>query len=203
MVERYFRSVGMISGGFFHKGIDAFIFPFRFEETRDGDEYDVTEPRNGPAATVTGLELAFQNQLRFLPAPFDGLGFYANYTFTSSSADLPDRDGEDLRLPGQIRHSGNVAASYEKAGFSARLALNFRDGFLAEVGGEPAEDVFVDRHHQVDLSVSHAMTPSIRVFADVLNLTNQPLRAYEGTTDRPIQEEYYRSWATFGLKFGF
>ena len=81
-------------GGFFHKSIDDFIFPFRFEEDRGGDSYDVTEPQNGPTASVTGVELAVQNQLRFLPAPFDGIGLYANYTFTTSSAELPDRSRE-------------------------------------------------------------------------------------------------------------
>ena len=29
------------------------------------------------------------------------------------------------------------------------------------------------------------------------------LRYYEGTTTRPIQEEYYRWWATFGVKMNF
>jgi hypothetical protein len=38
---------------------------------------------------------------------------------------------------------------------------------------------------------------------DVLNLTNAPLRYYEGVVNRPIQEEYYRWWATFGVKFNF
>lgn len=37
----------------------------------------------------------------------------------------------------------------------------------------------------------------------LLNLTNAPLRYYEGATSRPIQQEYYRSWVTFGVKFNF
>lgn len=40
-------------------------------------------------------------------------------------------------------------------------------------------------------------------FVDVLNLTNAPLRYYEGVSNRPIQEEYYRWWATFGVKMNF
>jgi len=36
-----------------------------------------------------------------------------------------------------------------------------------------------------------------------LNLTNAPLRYYEGTWDRPIQEEYYRWWLLFGVKANF
>ena len=199
MAERYFRSVGLVSAGFFHKSIANFIFPFRFEEERAGESYDVTQPQNGQTASVTGVELAVQNQLRFLPPPFDGIGLFANYTFTTSTAELPERTADSLHLPGQVRHSGNLSAWYEKGGFSARVALTFRDRFLSEVGGEAAEDLFVDRHHQLDLSVSHSVTRSIRIFADMLNLTNRPLRVYEAKVDRPIQEEYYRSWATFGV----
>jgi hypothetical protein len=40
-------------------------------------------------------------------------------------------------------------------------------------------------------------------FADFLNLTNAPLRYYEGVTTRPIQEEYYRWWASFGVRMNF
>jgi TonB-dependent receptor len=203
MAERYLPSVGVISGGVFYKSIADFIFPFRYEEDRNGDSYDVTQPQNGPGASVFGLELAVQNHLRFLPAPFDGLGIYANYTFTDSSAELPERDEPSLPLPGQAQHSGNLAVWYEKDGFSARMAFTFRDGFLSEVGGDADEDLFVDAHYQMDLSISHAVTPRVRLFADLLNLTDRPLRVYEGTSDRPIQEEYYRWWTTFGVKFGF
>ena len=150
--------------------------------------YEVTQPQNGESASITGLELAVQNQLNFLPAPFDGLGVYANYTYTTSSAHLPDRSDKQ-RLPGQVRHSGNIAGWYEKGGFSTRLALNFRGSFLSEVGGDAAEDLFVDQQYQLDLSLNHAITRSVRLFGDVLNLTNEPLRVYENVVDRPIQEE--------------
>ena len=152
---------------------------------------------------MTGLEVAFQNQLRALPAPFDGIGLYANYTFTDSEAAVPGRESEALILPGQTRHVGNVAMWYEKSGFSARMSLNFRGSALFEVGDDPAEDVFLDSKHQLDLSISQALTENIRAFFDVLNLTDQPLRFYEGTEDRPIQEEFYSWWASFGLRFNF
>lgn len=203
MLEHYFQSVGVISGGFFYKNLTDFIFPFTFGETRNGDLFDVLEPRNGEAARVSGVELAFQNQLRMLPAPFDGIGVYANYTFTDSDATLPERAEDSLRLPGQARHVGNLAASYEKAGFSARASLNFRGRTLFEVAEDAAEDIFLDANHQLDLSVSQALTGNIRLFMDALNLTNQPLRFYEGSTDRPIQEEFYSWWMAFGARLSY
>ena len=203
MLEHYFQSVGVVSGGVFYKSLTDFIFPFTFGEARNGDLFDVLEPRNGEAARVTGVELAYQNQLRALPAPLDGLGVYANYTFTDSDAMLPERSGDSLRLPGQARHVGNFAVSYEKAGFSARASLNFRGRALFEVAEVAAEDVFLDVNHQLDLSVSQALTGNLRIFVDALNLTNQPLRFYEGSPDRPIQEEFYSWWMSFGARLNY
>ena len=38
----------------------------------------------------------------------------------------------------------------------------------------------------------------LRVYVDVLNLTNEPFRRFEGFKNRPVQEEYYRWWLTAG-----
>jgi TonB-dependent receptor len=203
LAEHFFPSVGLISGGVFYKRLDDFIYPFTFEQDRGGETFDVSQPLNGDEATVRGLEVALQNRLSFLPAPLDGLGFYANYTFTDSETEFPGREGEKATLPGQPKHSGNVALSYEKAGFSGRLALNFHGDYIAEVGGEPSEDVFKDDHAQLDLALSQRIADRWRVFVEVNNLTDEPLRFYEGTEDRPIQEEYYSWWGTFGLKWTF
>jgi hypothetical protein len=51
--------------------------------------------------------------------------------------------------------------------------------------------------------VSQRLTKNLRLYVDVLNLTNAPLRYYYGSPNRPIQEEYYRSWAFFGLRANF
>jgi TonB-dependent receptor len=202
LAERYFRSVGLVSGGLFYKRMNDYIFTFRFNETNFGEVYEVTQPRNGETATLWGVELAVQNQLRFLPAPFDGLGIYANYTWTDSNATYPDR-ATDSTLPGQSKNLGNVAVWYEKYGFSAKASWNFHGKYIEEVGGDAAGDVYYDTHTQLDVNLSQRIGKRIRVYADVLNLTNAPLRYYIGTTTRPIQQEYYRWWTQFGVKFNW
>lgn len=202
MAEHYLQSVGIISAGIFYKNLTAFIFPATFSELRGAERFDVLEPQNGADARIAGLELAFQNQFSALPPPLDGLGLYANYTFADSNARFPERERQE-RLPGQAKHSGNLSVWYEKRGFSTRVSLNVRDRWLAEVGDEPARDIYLDSHQQLDVSVSQALTTHIRVFADFLNLTDQPLRFYEGSVDRPIQEEYYSWWTGFGARFSF
>ena len=108
-----------------------------------------------------------------------------------------------MNLPGQSSHVGNLAVSYEKAGFSFRTAWNFHGGYVDTVGEAEADDVYYDDHVQVDINASQRLTKNIRVYADFLNLTNAPLRYYQGTWDRPIQEEYYRWWMMFGAKVSF
>lgn len=202
LVEHYVRSVGVMSAGVFYKRLADYIFPSRFRETAFGDSYDVLQPRNGDSASLWGVELAFQNQLRFLPGPLNGFGVYANVTLTDSSARFPGRTS-DSTLPGQSARLGNLAFWYEKRGFSARSSWNFHGKYIEAVGGSAATDVFYDNHVQWDLSFSQRLLRYARMYVDVLNLTNAPLRYYEGSPNRPIQEEYYRWWATFGVKLNF
>ncbi|MGE0392676.1 MAG: TonB-dependent receptor [Vicinamibacterales bacterium] len=199
LFERYFTSVGVVSGGIFFKRLTDYIFPFRFQERAFGDLYQITQPRNGDAATLWGAELAFQNQLRFLPKPFDGIGVYANYTMTDSTATFPDRTG-DSTLPGQSRHLGNLSLWYEKSGFSGKASWNFHGKYIDQVGASAAEDVYYDNHTQLDVNISQRVFKKAQIFADFLNLTNAPLRYYIGITTRPIQEEYYRWWSRFGVR---
>jgi TonB-dependent receptor len=202
LLEHYLPTVGVISGGFFYKRLHDYIYPFRTREAIFDDRYDVTQPLNGESASLWGAELAFQNQFRSLPAPFDGFGIYANYTWTDSSARFPDREIE-ATLPGQSTHIGNFAVFYEKYGFSARSSWNFHGKYIDAVGEAAAADVYYDNHTQWDINVSQRVTRHIRAFADFLNLTNAPLRYYQGASNRPIQEEYYRWWTMAGVKVSF
>ncbi len=212
MFEHYLSSVGIISGGFFYKRLSNYIFPFTFEEDRpvsgpNGpiDTFDIVEPRNGDNANLYGIELAFQNRFSFLPKPLDGFGVYANYTYVKSETIIPGEGlnsvGRKAALPGQAKNVANFALSYEKFGFSGRASWHYRDLYLSQVSNDPLRDIFIDDHLQFDVNLSQKITKNIRVFADFINLGNRPFRVYEGVSTRPIQEEYYRWWATFGLKY--
>jgi TonB-dependent receptor len=202
LAERYLSAVGVVSGGFFYKRLSDYIFPFTFSQDMDGVRYEFHQPQNGRSASLAGAEVAYQSQLRFLPAPWDGLGLYLNYTFADSSAAFPGRD-ETSTLPGQSRHVGNAAVWFERWGFSARASMNFHGRYIDEVAGAADEDEFYDTHRQLDLSISQAVNPRVRLFVDFVNLTNEPLRYYVGVPTRPKQEEYYRWSANFGLKASF
>lgn len=207
-LEYYLPSLGMVSAAVFHKKIDHFSYAITVP---GGDPafptYDLITYRNGSDGKVSGLELAWQQQLRMLPAPFDGFGLMANVTFADSEATYPTRPNEKLPFIGQSDLTGNFALTYEKRGFFARLALNWRDAHLREdepIGGSATGDLWIDDFMQLDLSTAYRFNRHLEVFLDFANLTNEPFRVYQrggGQPDRFVQFEEYGWTANFGLRW--
>ncbi|MFC5285001.1 TonB-dependent receptor [Pedobacter alpinus] len=215
MFERYFGSVGIVSAGLFHKQLDDFIYnrilfnsPYPLTGTPSITGIDVVQAQNGNDAQVSGLEFAFQRRLTFIPVLKD-FSVYLNYTYTHSKANIQSRGAdeananttEEIRLPGQSSNVGNASLAYEGKKFSIRTSLNFNGEFLSEVGGTKEEDIYVKSRLQFDASASYAINNRIRLFTEVLNMTNQPLEVYQGNKSQTIQREFYSFWTRFGLKF--
>ncbi len=199
--EHYFQSIGIVSGGLFYKQIDNYIY-FGVSEISGGDfdGYESVQPVNADNTTLFGFELNWQQQLTFLPGALSGFGIYANYTFTDSKTKVPGRE-EEISLPGQAQHIGNIALSYEKYGFTGRISANFNGEFISEVGDSPEEDIYYDNHLQLDVSASYRLMENLSIFAELINLSDAPLRYYQGETTRPISQEYYSWWSHVGVKF--
>jgi TonB-dependent receptor len=207
-VERYFQSLGMISVSGFVKEIKDFTYQATLPGVDPATGYTLTSFVNGPRGNITGLELAWQQQLRFLPSPFDGLALFANYTRSSSKATYlrsATNTFENAPFIGQSSAIGNVALSYEKKGLFVRLALNFRNPRLREdepIGASAAEDRYVDFHRQLDLTASYKVNRNWEVFGEVLNLTNEPFRvAFGEKRTRFLQFEEYDWSANFGVRW--
>jgi TonB-dependent receptor len=201
LFEHYLASVGIVSAGAFYKQLENNIFLSALRETIDATEFWVTQPINAERGWLRGFEFAYQNRFASLPSPFDGLGLYLNYTYGDSKSSYPNRP--DTQLAGQAKHVGNLAVSYEKGGFSGRVSVNYNGKSIFAVGDAPETDQWVDNHTQLDLSAQQRISDKMSLFLEVINLTNEPYRIYEGSTNRPLQEEYYRWWGTIGLKLNF
>ncbi|MEO1053231.1 MAG: TonB-dependent receptor [Bacteroidota bacterium] len=204
-VENYFKSIGFVSLGYFNKSIDDFIYTGVGEVVINGEDFDVFQPFNGGDATINGVEVAIQRQLDFLPGALKGFGIYANYTYTNSTAaGVANEDGDlrnDLDLPGSADHLFNASLSFETKKLVLRASINFSSDYIDEVGGDAFSDRYYDKQTFVDFNASYAIKPNWRIFGEAINLTNQPLRYYQGISDRTMQEEFYSSRYNFGVKF--
>jgi len=208
MAENYFQSIGLLSAGAFYKDIQDFIFISRQRDFNDDlvTNYDLFQPRNGANATLYGFEVAIQRQLDFLPGIWKGLGIYANYTFTESDATgISNEDGElrDDRtaLPGTTPHMFNASLSFETEKLVLRASINYADAYVDELGDDPFTDRYYDQQLFIDINGSYAFTPQWRFFVEVNNLTNQPLRFYQGVPEQTMQVEYYNVRMNAGIKF--
>jgi TonB-dependent receptor len=201
-VERYFRHSGLVSVALFAKKLDGYIYTVETASTLDGQPILLTQPRNGEAATLAGVEVNIQQQLRMLPAPLDGLGVYATYTRTTSSARYPMRPGVGT-LPGQTPNLGNVALSYERRGFSGRLAVNFHGEYLNLLGLTEAADQHLAGRTQMDLSIAQHIARHTWVVFDAHNLTDAPNTTFGASLSRPTLIERFGRYETFGVRLVF
>ncbi|WP_405330432.1 TonB-dependent receptor [Leeuwenhoekiella sp. LLG6367-2.1] len=202
MAERYFESVGILSGGVFYKNLNDFIYT---QKTDQEDGIELYQPLNGDKATIFGAEVAFQRQLDFLPGFLKNFGIYANYTYLNSEAKgIANADGDmrgDLDLPGSSPNMFNASLSYGDKWFNARLSSNYADAYIDELGGDAFEDRFYDEQFFLDFNATVFLSKNLQVYANLNNITNQPLRYYQGDKDRTMQMEYYSTRLTFGVKY--
>ncbi|UII74511.1 TonB-dependent receptor [Flagellimonas sp. HMM57] len=210
MAEHYFTSVGLVSGGVFYKSIDNFIYTSVFEaqdnslgENTEG--YNIFQPQNGDAASITGLEVSFQRQLDFLPGFAKNFNIFLNYTHITSNAEgIRNEDGDerdDIDLPNTSPNMFNGSLAYSGKRMNLRLSANFSDAYIDEIGGRPFEDRFYDKQFFLDFNAIYAINRNLSVYLDLNNIVNQPLRYYQGVTNRTQQVEFYDRRLTFGLKY--
>jgi TonB-dependent receptor len=214
--EYYLGSLGLVSGGVFYKDMSNNIYRQRDTTTlADGTLVERRRFRNADGATVYGFELSYEQQLRMLPAPFDGLGVFANYTNTESEVEgLLARDPanpnafikrtQKTPLFAQVDDTLNGGLSYSKYGIDARLAYSWRSGYLLFNGVDinPKLDRYLSDYEQLDLTVSYRLTRNLTVFLEAVNLTNEPEKAYDG--DESLRPDYaeYRDWsANLGIRW--
>ena len=222
MAEKYFKSVGIISGGVYYKNLKNFIYKY---SNRDytaeqfandfpgasnlipaGETWRFVQDRNGDNVDVYGFELAIQRQLDFLPGKFlKGFGVYANYTYTKSKAKgIADADGNprgNMTLPQTAPHMVNGSLSWENKRFSARVSANYTAAYIDEIGSDAFSDFYYDSQFFLDANASYKFGKYMRVFVEANNLTNQSLRYYWGASNRPMQNEFYKPRYNLGLKF--
>ncbi|MGH9523488.1 MAG: TonB-dependent receptor [Terriglobales bacterium] len=215
VLERYLKPIGILQGGFFYKYLTDPIY--YVASVRTAAPYAGSEqiaPVNGPNAYVTGIELSWEQQLRFLPGAFNGMGVRANYSYTTSRATFPSGFGRSDKpaLDRQAPNNLNFDVTYDKKGISARMGLSHNDAYIWSYGYQdgadggitgPNGDTYLYPHTQIDAQVSYLLPKShgLHVIASFLNLNNEVFGFYNGSEKYPIQREYYSPTYSFGLRW--
>jgi len=230
MIERYYNRSIFSGGLFYKRIDDFVFSYKRFgREGEPGSGnfpvFEFTKPLNGRDADVFGAEVQAQFKFDFLPGFLKNFGLFTNYTYTYSRAFLPQRvpanyaeaiiidpeeddlseffdeqDVEEIQLPGQAEHTANAAIFYDSPKFFARLTANYQDAFLVEIGPDPDLDEFYDEALRLDFTANYQISKHFTVFADVINITNTPLRFYLGDESTVKQTEFYSWWSRVGMR---
>ena len=169
-VEYYFAPRSALIASVFYKDIGTFVYNQVTDFTVDGNVYALTAPTNGGEAWVKGLELAFQHQFTFLPAPFDGLGLQANYTVTDSQASYNATLKDDLA--GIAKHSYNITGFYENGPFEAWLSYSWRGNVLQSVGTNDRLSTNSKAFGSMDGSISLRVTDYAQISLQGINILN-------------------------------
>lgn len=193
---------GLLAITGFYKDIEDEIFTLTSDTSLvvDGVTFDeVTQPENAEDAEILGVELQYQQNLRFLPAPFNGLGVALNATLLDTEYVVPLGDGETretgfFQQPDELY---NATVYYAGESFEVRLSYNYTDRFLdLLVPNNPNRDEFWDEREQVDLQARVNLTDRISLIVEGVNLTDEGRRELSGPGGRFLQED-----AEFGRTF--
>ncbi len=202
MIEHYLSDVGILSAGVFYKSISDIIVT---QKTESGG-YDVFQPVNAGDGSLFGIETAAQFQLPFIT----GLGLYLNYTYTHSEIDnfnIEGRENDDLPLPGSPEHTANASIGYENGPFNIRLSANYHSDFIdaeeGSIGDNKWEDRYYDEAFHLDLNGGYRLNDIVQVYFEISNLTNEPMRFYQGSEEYIAQEEWYDRKFLVGVKADF
>jgi TonB-dependent receptor len=135
--------------------------------------FDITIPSNQRDAEIDGWEIAWQHIFGD-----SGFGVQANYTDVNSDLAYDNASLNDQFAIEGLSDSANLVAFYEKYNFTARVAYNWRDNFLASRSFEGPNPLYTDEYAQLDGIVSYMFDNGLTVFVEGFNLTDEYIRVH-------------------------
>jgi TonB-dependent receptor len=128
--------------------------------------FTITRPGNSDrVATLNGWEFAVQHSF------WDtGFGAQVNYTIVNSDTKFDNTlryTATQFAVNG-VSDSANAVIYYDKNGVQARVAYNWRDGFLGGYGFDP---FYIEPYGQFDVSASWEFRKGMTVFVEGINIT--------------------------------
>jgi TonB-dependent receptor len=201
----------------FHKSIDNWItygavrqpIQLVYIAPTPGVVADVAEGSNyanaTESATVKGVEFGGRIFFDELPAPWDGFGIEANYTYIDSENpgdtyfDIDGIEHDDAPVQGLSKNNYNVTAMYERGSVSVRLAWSWRSKYLqstnsngtngsynyfsapgVSTNSDIALPIYGDEYGQLDFGTTWRPNDRLALSLELQNLTNEITRTLMG-----------------------
>jgi TonB-dependent receptor len=198
--QYYFEKGSLLSAGVFYKKVSDYIGITSDSTTVNGRAATLTRSINGEGGNVRGVELVAQHAFTGLPAPFDGLGVAANFSYNDS--DIKEYTN-DYPMVGLMKRNGGLTLWYEKAGYEARLSANYHSAFVRMPRWTAGYMIENPAETYVSANFSKWLTPQLQLRLGLDNITNQ--KVVETQSNNPYMQnvmEYGRRY-NLGLSYKF
>ncbi|MDR7102681.1 TonB-dependent receptor [Croceicoccus sp. BE223] len=161
VAANYPEVIDPVTGGILGQASDPTI-NFRLSQPFNGDR----------TATIDGWEFAIQHNF------WDtGFGAILNYTIVNSDTFYDNTQrytATQFAITG-VSDSANAVLFYDKGPLQARVAYNWREGFLSGFGSDP---YYVESYGQWDASASYEFMEGLTAFVEGINITNADRRGH-------------------------
>ncbi|WP_343728949.1 TonB-dependent receptor [Duganella sp.] len=197
----YFGKGSLLSAGGFYKKVSRYIAIESDTTVVNGRNATITRSVNGEGGDIRGLELVYQQAFTSLPAPWDGLGIYSSYAYTTSNIKEQTPAVNPYPIEGLMKSNGGVTVWYEKAGYEARLSANYHSKFARNPTWGAGQLIMNEAETYLTLNLAKQLTPQIQLRFGIDNLTNQ--KAVYTSANIPGQQEVTEFGRRFNLGLTF
>ena len=187
--ERYFGSQGLLAAGLFYKAVDSFNVnrtvprSVADQSVEGATTGSYSSPANGGSGSIKGFELAGKYAFDF------GVGFDANYTYSSSESPYSNSFDSGLPIPGVAEHAMNATVFYERDRLEGRLSYAWRDDlYVRDFGfGDYALGIYEKARGQLDAQIGFDVTDAFKLTVEGINLTEEDTEQYLQFEELPLR----------------
>ena len=217
-LEYYMDGDGFASIGGFYKSMDSFITAqtrsIPYSETGlpesllvPGEDrntmFDVSQPVNGPGASIKGVEAAFQHDFSFLPGEWKHMGISLNGTwFDGKQKAIIQTNGVDtyydLPLFNLSKWAANATLYWENDVWGVRISDAYRSRYVTGYGIGNIGDGYKATNN-VDFQAHWNVSPHVKLVLEGINLTNTPIQQVANVLGAQQPEVYTRAGRIFSI----
>jgi len=229
----YQGGLGLLSFGVFHKNISNIFYPWETQliDASTATEYGWTGYSgyrlntyvNSKNSKVDGFEVDLQGNFSFLPKPFNGIVYNANYSRLHSTTDVffltsettlistrPPRTqttyttlDRTVKMPSQAPNILHLSIGYDINKFSARISGIYQGTKAKTYSSNKDFDTYDKRFWRWDASVKQRIGDKWSVFVNLNNFTNQKDIQFVRNTSYTSNIETYGFTANAGIQLTF